>query len=363
MKSQATIRQLAHASLLTLAMFLTGSGIAKAAETPESGVRLDFSAAGMSIRMPTNKVTWAVTNALPARAAVLRRARYTNPPFAARELLAAIGVSDTGKFEPMLGQSEWQTPAGTHRVGYDLADGDFYYSFANAGPEWSQPEPAEFNVIEDRLVGFLVRSGFPTNELVRTPSGQFRGYRSEGKTSGWNPEKSARFTTVSSRSVDFSRQIGDIPMLGIDSEAQLEYRNDSIQSLRIHWPAMVIGEERPVAGKDQILQWLAEGRCVIVDVETTGGRLVEITEIQAIKITSTSMQYWRDWGAHDDQQTGQPSFPMLFLDVQVTLGPNDVETTTVLCPAIDVGLPPKQPSDLRPFNIFPSKKFPLPGDF
>jgi len=311
-----------------------------AAEDTIDTDHLEFGMMAVAIRLPTNKVVWAVTDSLPAQAAVLQKSQYPEPLFDVRELLSGLGVPDARTYDSMSGKAEWETKAGIYQINYSLAHGQFSYRFGDTGPEHDQPEAPERSVIREQLLELLRRSGFPTNELARNASGELLMGTREGTTSGRNPETKKMYTRHSSRGVSFLRWINGIKLPGISSQVQLEYRNDSIATLEIHWPAMTIAAERPVAKPQQVLRWLAGGRCAVDGLRPMCGPALDAAAIRSIKVTGASIAYSRNGPFDVINAPTKSTFPMLVLEVELTLAPGREETARVFAPAIDFGLPP-----------------------
>jgi hypothetical protein len=343
--------------------WLIATGIPIAALTAqlvaaETKPELYFGSVGVSIRYPASKIVWAATNQWPSHASVVIQTNRGRPLLDVRLLLSDLGVAGANRLDPLKGEGEVPTEEGAHHYHYRLGHGYFSYSFQpKTHLDWSRPDPPSTEAIRDHLLGLLTIAGFPTNELARSDAGGLRTQVSEGTTSGWNPAKQARDTRQSTRGIGFLRAIDGIDVRLIESKVSLEYHLDRIARFGIEWPVLATVVRQPVADRQQVLRWLAEGRCSIQDVQTTGMRHVGIGEIQSVRVTDVRMGYWKDW---TERFEWDGFIPMLYLDVELTLGPGDVEQSVIYAPAVEFGLPPASESSSQRFGIFPSRKLTPP---
>lgn len=338
---------------MTVSAILLGTGVSI---VPGAGrlnpvPRLTYGDTTVPIRIPAKKVTWAATNVLPEKAVVLKRVKYAEPFIDVRKLLRALDVPDAEKFNAWYGDSKWNDDAGGYGVHYQLADGKFEYSFqSNRKREWTMSDPPLVAEIRRRLLAMLTSVGFPTSELrIDFPDSSLAG-TTEGTTSGWNPDTKERFKRVAERGVSVGRRYRGVTVRSFDSEVRFEFHGDCISVLTIDWPAFAPLTEGRVASPAQIVRWLSEGRGAIQNVETTGNRSIELKNVQSFRIIGTTLVYWRDWGEFENPG---PSFPMIMLDTEMTLGPGDVVDDAILAPAISFGLPVAQKNYEDSIGLFP----------
>jgi hypothetical protein len=309
---------------------------------------------------PALNVQWAApTNALPSTVVVFEIVADSHPEATFSNLMTIGGFrpSDAVKgFDP-----DTPLPKGTY--GFRAADDrrapvysprqgriDFDDESAFHGPgtdEKVEEVPNEATVLELAL-RLLPLLGISTNDMVKNTSG---GLRCVFPTGSWG--HTDKDTRVHQRGVGFTRSLDGKEVDG-QRAVFMEFGNNAkLGKLEVRWCAWRPKGSYPVAQPIQILQWIKEGRAMVLSLAgPTDARYVRVADIRKLSITSIQPRYPY---IEEDTPT-KYVYPYAYLAATAEFEMDDTEQVFLYCPLITEGLPKAHRPAQADFSIYPSNR-------
>ena len=308
----------------------------------------------------TLNVYWAApTNALPSAVIV-----FEFVPDSHREVtvsnLMAIGrfrPADRIKgFDPNMpfskGAYGFRAGDGGRWLVYDPRQGriDFDDESAFYGPGSNkniEGVPDEATVLELAL-RLLPQLGISTNDMVKNESG---GPRCVFPPGSWG--HTDKDTQIYRRGIGFTRSLDGKEMDGQRAVFMEFGSNAKLGKLESRWCALRPKASYPVAPPRRILQWIKEGRAVVLSLSgPPDARYVRVADIRKLTITSIRPRY----PYIDEDNHPKCVCPYAFLTATAELVEDDPEQVFLYCPLIAEGLPRAQRPSKADFSIYPSNR-------
>lgn len=309
---------------------------------------------------PALNVQWAApTGTLPSALTVFKRVPDAHPQVTVGNLMS-IGRFQSSEsiknFDP-----DRPLPRGAY--GFRAADDgrwlvyapqqgriDFNSEAAFHGPgtdDKVEGVPDAPKVLELAL-RLLPQLGISTNDMVKKASGELRCVFPTG--SWGHTDKDMQ---IHRRGVGFTRMLDDKEVDG-QRAVFMEFGNNAeLGKLEVRWPALRPKGIHPVAQPARILQWIKEGRAVVLSLSgPNDARYVRVADIRRLTITSIQPRY----RYMDEDNPSKTLYPYAFLTARAEIGTNDSEQVFLYCPLIAEGLPNAQHPAQAGFSIYPSSR-------